>query len=75
MRTECIAGQLEFEGFDGRRVVAALDGGAVTSDAGAGGRPGDRADVFGLARNSRLTDAIVQAELAAAAAEHQQTGE
>jgi hypothetical protein len=30
--------------------------------------------VFGLARNSRLTDAI-EAELAAAAAEHQQTGE
>ena len=27
--------QLEFEGFDGRRVVAAFDGGAVTSDAGA----------------------------------------
>jgi hypothetical protein len=35
MRTECIAGQLEFEGFDSRRVVAAFDGGAVTSDAGA----------------------------------------
>ena len=35
MQTECIAGQLEFEGFDGRRVVAAFDGGAVTSDAGA----------------------------------------
>jgi Transposase DDE domain group 1 len=34
MQTECIAGQLEFEGFDGRRVVAAFDGGAVTSDAG-----------------------------------------
>src|SRR5512134_1125895 len=34
MRTECIPGQLEFEGFDGRRVVAAFDGGAVTSDAG-----------------------------------------
>ena len=27
--------QLEFEGFDGRRVMAAFDGGAVTSDAGA----------------------------------------
>ena len=34
MQTECIAGQLEFEGFDGRRMVAAFDGGAVTSDAG-----------------------------------------
>ena len=35
MQTECISGQLEFEVFDGRRVVAAFDGGAVTSDAGA----------------------------------------
>ena len=35
MQTECSAGQLEFEGFDRRRVVAAFDGGAVTSDAGA----------------------------------------
>ena len=35
MQTGCIAGQLEFEGFDGRRVVAAFDAGAVTSDAGA----------------------------------------
>src|SRR5512133_379960 len=35
MQTECISGQLEFEGFDGRRVVVAFDGGAVTSDAGA----------------------------------------
>jgi hypothetical protein len=34
MQTECSAGQLEFEAFDGRRVVAAFDGGAVTSDAG-----------------------------------------
>jgi hypothetical protein len=34
MQTECSAGQFEFEGFDGRRVVAAFDGGAVTSDAG-----------------------------------------
>ena len=34
MQTECIPGQLEFEGFDGCRVVAAFDGGAVTSDAG-----------------------------------------
>jgi hypothetical protein len=35
MQTECIAGQLEFDGFDSRQVVAAFDGGAVTSDAGA----------------------------------------
>lgn len=35
MRTQCISDQLEFEGFAGRRVVAALDGGAITSDAGA----------------------------------------
>ena len=35
VQTECISGQLEFEGFDGRHVVAAFDGGAVTSDAGA----------------------------------------
>ena len=34
MQTECSAGQFEFEGFEGRRVVAALNGGAVTSDAG-----------------------------------------
>jgi Transposase DDE domain group 1 len=34
MQTECSAGQFEFEAFDGRRVVAAFDGGAVTSDAG-----------------------------------------
>jgi Transposase DDE domain group 1 len=34
MQTECSAGKFEFEGFDGRRVVAAFDGGAVTSDAG-----------------------------------------
>jgi Transposase DDE domain group 1 len=35
MRTQCISDQLEFEAFDGRRVVAGFDGGAVTSDAGA----------------------------------------
>jgi Transposase DDE domain group 1 len=34
MQTECSAEQFEFEGFTGRRVVAAFDGGAVTSDAG-----------------------------------------
>jgi DDE family transposase len=35
MQTQCISEQLRFEGFDGLRVVAAFDGGAVTSDAGA----------------------------------------
>jgi hypothetical protein len=35
MPTQCISEQLSFEGFDGRRVKAAFDGGAVTSDAGA----------------------------------------
>src|SRR5512144_1016454 len=29
MQTECISGQLEFEGFYGRRVVAAFDAGAL----------------------------------------------
>ena len=35
MQTDCISEQLLFEGFDGRRVVAAFDGGEITSDAGA----------------------------------------
>jgi hypothetical protein len=35
MQTECRTDQLEFEGLKGRRVVAAFDGGAMTSDAGA----------------------------------------
>ncbi len=35
MQTHCIREQLEFEGFDGRKVIAAFDGGAITSDAGA----------------------------------------
>ena len=35
MQTQCIFKQLSFEGFAGRRVEAAFDGGAVTSDAGA----------------------------------------
>ena len=35
MQTECIPEQFEFEGFSGRRVVAAFDGGVMTSDAGA----------------------------------------
>ena len=35
MQTQCISDQLEFEAFAGRRVVAAFDGGAITSDAGA----------------------------------------
>ena len=34
MQTDCISDQLDFEGYDGRRVVAAFDGGVVTSDAG-----------------------------------------
>lgn len=36
MPTQCIRDPLDFEGFDGRRVIAALDGGAITGDAGAG---------------------------------------
>jgi len=35
MPTHCISAQLEFEGFDGHKVVAGFDGGAITSDAGA----------------------------------------
>jgi hypothetical protein len=35
MQTHCICEQLEFEDFDGRKVIAAFDGGAITSDAGA----------------------------------------
>ena len=35
MQTDCNAPQLIFEGFEGRRVVGAFDGGAVTSNAGA----------------------------------------
>jgi hypothetical protein len=35
MQTDCNAAQLIFEGFEGRRVVGAFDGGAVTSNAGA----------------------------------------
>jgi Transposase DDE domain group 1 len=34
MRTECSAEQFEFEGFERRRVAAAFDGGALTSDGG-----------------------------------------
>ena len=34
VRTDCSAGQLEFQGFHGRRVEAAFDGGRQTSDAG-----------------------------------------
>ena len=34
MRTDCSPGQLEFQGFEGRRVQAAFDGGRQTSDAG-----------------------------------------
>ncbi len=35
MQTDCTSKMFDFEGFDGRRVVAAFDGGAMTSDAGA----------------------------------------
>ena len=35
MQTECISDQYDFEGFDGRRVVAAFDGGAISAHAGA----------------------------------------
>jgi hypothetical protein len=35
MRTECSAQPFDFRVVEGRRVVAAFDGGAVTSDAGA----------------------------------------
>ncbi len=35
MQTECISDQFEFEGFERRQVVAAFDGGRMTSDAGA----------------------------------------
>ena len=35
MRTECIADVFGFEAVEGRAVVAAFDGGAITSDAGA----------------------------------------
>ncbi len=34
MQTQCISKQFDFEGFDGRRVVAAFDGGTMTTDAG-----------------------------------------
>ena len=35
MRTECIPDFFGFEAVEGREVVAAFDGGAITSDAGA----------------------------------------
>ena len=35
MQAHCISEQLEFEGFDGRKVIAAFDGGAITTNAGA----------------------------------------
>jgi hypothetical protein len=34
MRTDCSPGQLRFQGFEGRAVVGAFDGGRQTSDAG-----------------------------------------
>ena len=35
MPTECTATQFEFAPVEGRHVIAAFDGGAITSDAGA----------------------------------------
>lgn len=35
MPTDCILEQLQFGGFDGRKVVAVYDGGAITGDGGA----------------------------------------
>ena len=35
MQTECMTDPLEFQGFEGRRVVATFDGGLISSDAGA----------------------------------------
>jgi hypothetical protein len=35
MQTECIPDIFGFEGVEGRQMVAAFDGGAITSDAGA----------------------------------------
>ena len=35
MSTECSAPQLEFAPVEGRAIVAAFDGGTITSDAGA----------------------------------------
>lgn len=35
MQTDCISAQLEFKGFDGHKVIAGFEGGAITSDAGA----------------------------------------
>ena len=35
MQTQCISDQLQFEGLEGRKVVAGFDGGAISSDAGA----------------------------------------
>ena len=35
MPTQCIFYRLQFRGFDSHKVVAGLDGGAITSDAGA----------------------------------------
>lgn len=35
MQTDCSKEQFSFEGFEGRKVIAAFDGGDITSDAGA----------------------------------------
>jgi hypothetical protein len=34
MQTECIRDTFGFEAVEGRQVIAAFDGGAITSDAG-----------------------------------------
>ena len=70
MQTECTSGAMEFEGCERRRVVAAFDGGELTSDAGALLlRQADRvldlsrrvADCFSDRRNQDLVEHSVQA--------------
>ncbi|RPI34227.1 MAG: IS1380 family transposase, partial [Hyphomicrobiaceae bacterium] len=65
MPAECNSGQLIFEGFEGRQVVGAFDGGAVTSNAGATLlREADRAiglsaKVAGCFCDGRATELVV----------------
>ena len=65
MPAECNSGQLIFEGFEGRQVVGAFDGGAVTSNAGATLlREADRAiglsaKVAGCFRDGRAAELVV----------------
>lgn len=67
MPTECTPTQLAFEGFQGRQVVGAFDGGAVTSNAGALLlREADRAinltpQVVRCFRDGRDQDSVVHA--------------